>query len=242
VAAPGFPATRLSVLRGVASALPEERRQALDALAAAYWRPVYTYLRLHWRVAAEEAEDLTQSFFARALEKDFFSRYEPARARFRTFLRTCLDGFVSNQRAAARRLKRGGGQALLSLDFAGAEAALGHIEVPAEMDVEELFRREWVRALFADAVRELAARCRAQGRLVHFALFERYDLDPPPEGRPTYAALAAEFSLPPTQVTNFLAAVRRDFRRLVLERLRALTGSEEEFRAEARDLLGGGAP
>lgn len=235
----GFPATRLSVLRGVASAEPDERRQALDALAAAYWRPVYTYLRLHWRAAADEAEDLTQSFFARALEKGFFARYRPERARFRTFLRTCLDGFVSNERAAARRLKRGGGQVPLSLDFAGAEAALPYIQVPAEMGVEELFRREWVRALFAGATAELAAHLRGQGKDVHLALFERYDLDPPPEGRPTYAALAAEFSLPPTQVTNFLAAARREFRRLVLERLRALTGSEEEFRAEARDLLGG---
>ena len=64
-------------------------------------------------------------------------------------------------------------------------------------------------------------------------------LDPPPEGRPTYAELAGEFALPVTQVTNHLFAVRRDFRRLVLDRLRAATGSEEEFRAEARDLLGG---
>jgi RNA polymerase sigma factor (sigma-70 family) len=241
VAGPGFPATRHSVLRGVASAEPEERRRALDVLATAYWRPVYTYLRLHWRLDAAEAEDLTQSFFARALEKEFFARYDPERARFRTFLRTCLDGFVSNQRAAAQRLKRGGGRVPLSLDFAGAEAELGRLAVPAEMGVEELFRREWVRALFADAVQELAARCRAQGREVHFALFERYDLDPPPEGRPTYAALAAELGLPPTQVTNFLAAARREFRRLVLERLRAQTGSEAEFRREARDLLGGGA-
>jgi len=234
-----FPLTRHSVLRNVASDEPEVRRQAWDALADAYWRPVYAYLRLHWRVPAEEAQDLTQGFFARALEKDFFAGYDPGRARFRTFLRTCLDGYVSNQRAAARRMKRGGGAVLLSLDFAGAEAGLVHSAPPAEADVEEIFRREWVRALFAEAVAALAARCAEQGKAVHFALFERYDLDPPPEGRPTYAALAAEFGLPATQVTNFLAAARREFRRLVLARLRALTGSEEEFEAEARELFGG---
>jgi hypothetical protein len=224
------------VLRGIASADEHVRHRAWDALAEAYWRPVYTYLRLRWRADADEAQDLTQGFFARALEKDFFARYEPARARFRTFLRTCLDGYVSNQRAASRRLKRGGG--LLSVDFAAAESALA--QPPAgDQDVEELFRREWVRSLFAAAVQDLQARCAAGGKQVPFAVFERYDLDAPPEGRPTYAALAEEFALPVTQVTNYLSAMRREFRRLVLERLRALTASEEEFRAEARDLLGG---
>jgi DNA-directed RNA polymerase specialized sigma24 family protein len=230
-----FPATRESVLRAIASPDAEVRQRAWDVLAGAYWRPVYTYLRLRWRVDADEAQDLTQGFFARALEKDFFARYDAARARFRTFLRTCLDGYVSNERTAARRLKRGGG--LLAVDFAGAEAELAGTAAGA--DVEELFRREWVRSLFTAAVQDLQERCRASGREVPFALFERYDLDAPPEGRPTYAELARVHGLPVTQVTNHLAAMRREFRRLVLERLRALTATEEEFRAEARDLLGG---
>src|SRR5262245_21036060 len=211
-----FPATRHSVLQSIASAAAEERQRGLEALAEAYWRPVYTYLRLRRGAAADEAEDLTQGFFARALEKGFFAQYDPRRARFRTFLRTCVDGFVSNQRAAARRLKRGGGVAPLPLDFAEAERGLGGSAAWPESDVEELFRREWVRALFAGAVDELRELCRASGREVRFALFERYDLDPPPEGRPSYAQLAGAFALPVTQVTNHLAAVRRDFRRLVL--------------------------
>jgi DNA-directed RNA polymerase specialized sigma24 family protein len=236
-----FPATRHSVLHSIASPEADERQRGLEALAEAYWRPVYKYLRLRWGAAADEAEDLTQGFFARAIEKGFFAQYDPARARFRTWLRTCLDGFVSNERASARRLKRGGGAAVLPLDFAEAEAEVSGSAAWPEAGVEELFRREWVRGLFAGAVADLRDECRASGRAARFALFERYDLDPPPEGRPTYAQLAEEFSLPVTQVTNYLAAARRDFRRLVLERLRAATGSEEEFRAEARDLLGGGA-
>jgi RNA polymerase sigma factor (sigma-70 family) len=236
-----FPATRHSVLHSLASPEEQQRQRGLEALAEAYWRPVYKYLRLRWGAAAEEAEDLTQGFFARAIETGFFAQYDPARARFRTWLRTCLDGFVSNERAAARRLKRGAGVAPLPLDFADAEAELSGSAAWPEANVEELFRREWVRGLFAAAVSELRDQCRAAGREVRFALFERYDLDPPPAGRPTYAQLAGEFALPLTQVTNHLFAARRDFRRLVLERLRAATGSEEEFRAEARDLLGGTA-
>src|SRR5215510_5198762 len=111
-----FPATRHSVVQAVADADPEVRRRAWESLAALYWEPSRAYLRLKWRVSAEDARDLTQAFFARALEKGFFDGYDPQRARFRTYLRTCLDGFVANERAAAGRLKRGGGQSHVSLD------------------------------------------------------------------------------------------------------------------------------
>ena len=72
-----------------------------------------------------------------------------------------------------------------------------------------------------------------------FAVFERYDLeDHDPEPRPRYADLAAEFSLPVTQVTNHLHWARRELRQAVIEKLREITASEEEFRAEARALFG----
>ena len=79
---------------------------------------------------------------------------------------------------------------------------------------------------------------RETGRQVHFALFERYDLDEKPGDRPTYQALAGEFGIPVTQVTNYLAVARREFRRIVLQRLREVTATDAEFRAEARELLG----
>jgi DNA-directed RNA polymerase specialized sigma24 family protein len=235
-----FPATRCSLVRATADPDPQVRRDAFAALVAAYWKPVYKYLRLQKSLANEDAKDLTQAFFARALEKDFFASYDPARARFRTYLRVCLDRFVAKERTAAGRLKRGGGVALLSLDFAGAEGELRHQEPATDGDLEAFFHREWVRSLFGLAVESLREQCAAAGKPVHFALFERYDLDGADAvERPTYAQLAAEFGLPTTQVTNYLAAVRRQFRALVLDRLRATTGSDDEFRAEARALLGG---
>jgi RNA polymerase sigma-70 factor (ECF subfamily) len=229
-----FPATRRSVLLAARDADPDVRRRALDTLAESYWKPVYKYLRVHHRVEEEPARDLTQGFFALALETGTFDRYEPERARFRTFLRLALDGFVINERKAANRLKRGGGVQPLSLDFDGAEAELA-LASPAELTPEEYFRREWVRALFGRAVERLRVHCETAGRPGRFAIFERYDLEPEP---PTYARLAAELGKTAVQVTNDLAAARRDFRRLVLEELRELTGSDAEFRAEARDVLG----
>lgn len=234
-----FPATRHSLLVAAGSADPQARRAAFDALVAGYWRPVYKYLRLRWRASDDDARDLTQGFFAAAFERGLLQRYDPARARLRTFLRLCLDGFVKNERKAAGRLKRGGGVLTLALDFEGADGELHQLELPDGSDLDAWFHREWVRALFAQAVDDLRARCRAAGKPQALRLFERYDLDEPgAQGRQTYAQLAREFELPVTQVTNLLAWARREFRAAVLARLRLMTASEEEFRAEALSLLG----
>jgi RNA polymerase sigma factor (sigma-70 family) len=232
-----FPLTRYSVLEAVASEDRSERERAFGALAQGYWKPIYKYLRVRWRAAKEEAEDLTQEFFTRALEKQFFDRYDPAVARFRTYLRTCVDRFVANQRRAAGRSKRGGDLKAVPFDFAAVEGELAQSGIPESVDVEEYFQREWMRSFFEGTVDALRRRCEGLGKRAHFQLFERYDLE---DGgaRPTYGQLAAELGLPVTQVTNYLSWVRREFRRLALERLRATAASEEEFRAEARQVLG----
>lgn len=240
----GFPATRLSLVRALASGEERVRRPAFDALVAGYWRPSYKYLRVRWRLAPEDAEDLAQDFFTRVLEKRYFDAYDPDRARFRTYLRTCLDRFVAKQRRAAGRLKRGGGAPVLPLDFAGVEreleAGTGSATAAVEADPETWFQREWRRALFARALADLRERCRQEGKETRFAVFERYDLRGG-EGL-TYARLGEELGIPATQVTNHLAWARRELRKSLLDRLRELCGSEEEVAAEARGLLGGGSP
>ena len=246
VAVGSFPATRHSVVVGIASPDIQTRRVAFDALVSAYWRPVYKYMRIKWRRDREDAADLTQEFFARAFEKGSLGRFEPTRARFRTFLRVCLDGFVANEIKARGRLKRGGEMSFVPLDFAAAEHELSVHPAAngapatglANPDEDDLFRQEWVRGLFSDAVAALRASCEAGGKTTQFAVFQRYDLDDGSEARPTYTQLASELGIPVTQVTNYLAFARRELRRLVLERLRSLCATDEEFRLEARELLG----
>jgi RNA polymerase sigma factor (sigma-70 family) len=234
-----FPTTQRSVVEAAGSLDPEARRRAFDALIRVYWRPVYLHLRLRWHRTREDAEDLTQEFFARATSHGFFDGYDPARARFRTFLRTCVDRFAANARRAERRLKRGGGAPVLSLDFAGAERDLALSRPSADEAPDGRFHREWLRALFGEAADALRGLSQEGNREIRFRLFQRHDLDAAAAGeRPSYRALAEEFGLPVTQVTNHLAWARREFRRLVLERLRQLSGCEEEFRAEARELFG----
>jgi DNA-directed RNA polymerase specialized sigma24 family protein len=234
-----FPATRPSVVRDLGSVDPVRRAAAHDALARSYWRPVYVYIRLRWRRSPEDAQDLTQEFFTRAFEREYLSRYDPAKARFRTFVRTCLDGFLANEDKAAGRLKRGGGVTITSVDFARFDADLAAHARSDEPDPERWFHREWIRGLFTDAVDRLRTHCDAEGHGRAFTLFLRYDIEGPDAGeRPSYAILARETGLRVTDVTNELAWARRAFREIVLQLLRDVCTSDDEFRAEARDLLG----
>jgi RNA polymerase sigma factor (sigma-70 family) len=197
---------------------------------------VYGHLRLKWRAQPADAEDLTQEFFARAMDRGFFDGYDPDRGRFRTFLRACLDRFAANSRRDKGRLKRGGGVILVSLDFAGLEGELARAEAG---DPDEWFDREWLRSLFRDAIDELRACSLGTTREIRFRAFERHDLLPAgDEERPSYRELAEQLGVPVTQVTNHLAWARRELRRLLLERLAAVSGSDGELRAEASELLG----
>jgi RNA polymerase sigma factor (sigma-70 family) len=233
-----FPPTRHSVVRAALSENAAIREEAFSELVAVYWKPVYKYIRLKWSVSNEDAKDLTQEFFTAAFEKSFFDPYDPGKSKFRTFLRVCVDRLVANARKAAGRIKRGGQAEILSLDFEAAETELSRVHIVPDGGLEEFFDREWIRSLFALAIDDLQRDCQKSGKLTHFALFVRYDLDPEVEGRPTYAQLADELQLPVTQVTNFLALTRSEFRRHLLTRLRRITGSDEEFSNEARRLLG----
>jgi RNA polymerase sigma factor (sigma-70 family) len=229
------------VVDAARSSDPGEQASALDALFAAYWKPVYKYVRLRWNRPAEDAQDLTQGFFAELLERELLAKYDPAKSRLRTYLRVCVDSFVMNEDKAARRQKRGGGAAHVALDFAAAEGELSGVamdpaSIPSPESLEEWFEKEWVRSLFAMAVEDLRELCRERERDRTFRLFEDYDLAG--DSEISYENLAAEYAIPITDVTNALSWARREFRRIALERLREVCGSDEEFRREARAVFG----
>jgi RNA polymerase sigma factor (sigma-70 family) len=230
----GFPPTRHSAVALVRSGDPAARARGLKTLSSVYWRPVYSYLRLRWHRPHEEAADLAQEFFADVVQKELIARFDPSRARLRTYLRVCIDGLVANHDKAAARQKRGGGAPPLPFDFEEEiERLNGRGDSP-----ETLFEKAWTRGVFALALRRLQDECTSDGKAQHYALLEQYDLA---GERPTYAELAQRFGIAVTDVTNHLFRVRRELRRIVLEVLRELTASDEEFREEARALLGEGA-
>ncbi len=228
-----FPSTQWSAIISLRDGNPD-REVALESLIRMYWKPVYKYLRIRWRKSNEDAKDLTQSFFARLIEKDFIRTYDPSISRFRTFLRTCLDGFASNELKAANARKRGGAFRFESLDFHQAEAEVRN----SPPTPEECFEREWIRSLFSLTLEELRARLEETGRKTHYLIFEKYDIERSSEEKLSYDDLAVEFGIPVSAVTNYLSFARREFRKIALTKLREITGSESEYRSEARRVFG----
>ena len=237
--APAFPATRRSAVAAVGSDDPAERARSFDILVRAYWKPVYKHVRLKWNRACADAGDLTQGFFARAFEKRWFADYQRDKALFRTYLKTCLDRYVMESLRDQSRHKRGGDAIRLSLDFDFAEEELARTGAPSAAAVDAVFDAEWTRSLLASAVSRLEATCAEQKKDAYARVFRRYVLEGESEGaRPSYKAIADELGITVSDVTNYLAWTRREFRRLVLEELREITASEEEWRSEARAVLG----
>ena len=218
-----FPSTQLSLLEAVASggSLPNA---ALDRVAALYWKPVHRFVRLKFGKDADTAQDLTQSFFASAIEHEFFQRFDPARASFRTYLRMAVERFAANEHAAANRLKRGGDVTFEPVDS---------VEAAGESP-ESIFEREWRRQVFALALDDLKSQCDSAGKRVHWDVFAAYDLAD--DARPSYAELAARHAIPETSVTNYLAWARRMLRGFAEARLRGVTSGPAELRDEMRTL------
>ena len=217
-----FPSTQVSLLQAVSGgALAAD---AMERIAALYWKPVYRFVRVKLRLSNEDAKDLTQSFFASAIERDFFQRFDASRASFRTYLMMAVERFAANEYAAATRLKRGGGVAFEPVDETAVET-----EAP-----DQIFEREWRRQVFALAIEDLHAECERSGKQDHWAVFAAYDLAE--NARPTYASMAAQYSVPETQITNHLAWARRTLRTLVQERLRGVTSGTRELNDEMRRL------
>lgn len=221
--------TRPSAVADLLSGDAARRERTLGVIVRAYWRPVYKYLRLRYRRTAEEAEDLTQSFFEVAIQRATLSSYDPERARFRTFLRACLDRHVIDHHRRSTAQRRGG--AYQHLDFTTAEAELS--AAPGR-DPEQAFDAEWLRHLMQLALEGLDAALAARDKPIHARLFRDFHLDDPP----TYAEAAARYGITTTDVTNWLHVARREFRRVALALLRDLTVDDDDFAAEARAVFG----
>jgi len=224
-----FPTTRHSLIHSAAGS-GTLAREALDSIVAVYWKPAYKHVRIQWKRSNEEAKDLVQGFFTALIEQRILAAFDPSKARFRTYLKGCLDHFVMKQDQRASRLKRGGGVTTLC-DFEAAER-----ELAGSPSVEDVFLREWQRQMFALGLEDLRELCRNAGKALHYRIFAQYDLAD--DARPSYAELAARHGIPVTSVTNYLAWARRELRRLVLLRLSSVTSGDPECQAEMRVLFG----
>ena len=223
-----FPVTRPSAVAGLLSDDPRRRARSLEVIAEAYWKPVCTYLRTRWGATTEQAEDLAQSFFETALRRDLLATYQPARARFRTFLRACLDRHAIDMHRRAVAERRGGGAPTLEL-------AAADVAVAAADDPDKVFEAEWLRHLMQVAIARLDAALAAANKPVHAALFHEFHVG---DAAPTYAEAASRHGITTTDVTNWLHVARKEFRKIAIDLLRELTVDDDDFASEAMAVFG----
>ncbi len=204
---------------------------ALERLCRIYWYPLYAHVRRRG-YGPEDAQDLTQEFFARLLAKHWLNMADAHRGRFRTFLLAALDHFLANEWARAHCTKRGGGKAVFSLDSEGAEARY-HVE-PADPDAGRLYERRWALTLL-ECVFE-----RLRGEFTPLDRSERFEqLQPHLIGDKTgqtYAALAGAWQTTEAALKMTVSRMRRRYRQLFLEEIAQTVSAPEEVEAEVRHL------
>src|SRR5213592_2503020 len=140
-----FSTTHWSVVLAAGQDFRTARQAAVERLCSAYWYPLYAYVRrLGYDV--QDAEDLTQGFFARLLEKNYLAQVDRQKGRFRSFLLACLRHFLADQQDCAKAVKRGGRCTFIPLETQSAEDRY-RLEPIDEMSAEKIFERRWALTL-----------------------------------------------------------------------------------------------
>src|SRR6266480_1817442 len=157
-----FATTRWTVVLAAGRPKAPHADVALEELCRTYWYPLYVYVRRH-ASTREDAEDLTQAFFARFLEKNYLEGLNSERGRFRAFLLASLKHFLANEWDRANRQKRGGGQSTLSLDWQNADTKY-QIDPADHLSPDKLYDRAWAVTLLERVIGRLRDESVAEGR------------------------------------------------------------------------------
>jgi RNA polymerase sigma factor (sigma-70 family) len=228
-----FASTRWSLVAAAGQRDSPESEAALAHLCGLYWYPLYAYARRRLP-RAEDAQDLTQEFFALLLEKDYLRQADQRRGRFRAFLLTAFQRFLAKEHERANAQKRGGGRQPLALDFPEGERRYQH-EPGHTVTAEALYERGWALTLLQQALARLREEQTAAGKGRLFeCLKETLTGDDVP--RP-YADVAAELGLSAEAVKVTVHRLRRRYGELLRAEIAQTVTTAEEIEDELRDLL-----
>ena len=223
-----FPPTRWTLILS-SRADPESRGKALQELFDIYWKPLYFFARRKG-MQIESAKDAVQGFCIHLLGRDFLDRLDPARGRFRAYLKTGFENFLRNLHESRTAQKRGGAAKTVSLDFELAERDLAH--APAEADAA--FDREWAVGVMERALARLRAEFESGDRQGPFDVVLKFFRPGEP---PTYAAASKECGMSTVRFKAFLHRARARFRQLVRDQVSHTLPDTAEADAEVAHLM-----
>ena len=228
-----FCTTRWSLVLLAGQGGSRQADEALNQLCRTYWYPLYAYVRRKGH-DAEDAQDLTQAFFAHLLEKNYLARANPDKGRFRSFLITGLNHFLVNEWARAHAEKRGGGHVPISLDATTAETWYGR-EPATDTTPEKIFEKRWALALLEQAAARLGKEHNTKGKARQLEL-----LKPFLSAEATlveYDRVARELGTNRDAVKMAVSRLRKRYRALVQEEVAHTVASPDEVQEELRWLF-----
>jgi len=205
-------------------------RAALERLCRTYWPPLYAYVRRSG-MNLHDAQDLTQEFFARLLEKDWLEGVDRERGRFRSWLLAAMKHFLANEWKRGRRLKRGGAAAFCSLDEHDAEARLLH--EPATDSPEKVYERRWAMTLLDQVMARLRTEMAGAGKLAHFEAL-KFCLA---GEKNAYADVGAQLGISEGAVKIAVYRLRERYRALLRAEIAETVAAEEDIEDELRSLF-----
>jgi RNA polymerase sigma-70 factor (ECF subfamily) len=210
-----------------------EAHHALARLCQIYWYPVYGFFRREGR-SPEEAEDLTQSFFADLLQKGDLAKVHPAKGRFRSFLLAAARNFLRNDWKSAHRLKRGGGTDIFSIDAIAAEEWY-RLEPIDASSPEKLFDRRWAETLIEQVLKHLEVEAKEAGQGARFEVLRDFVFGGPADL--SYAEAGAKLGLSESATTSAIHRLRSRFRDLLRSEVAQTVENPSDVESEMRDLL-----
>ncbi len=208
--------------------------RALEELCHTYWFPLYAYVRRRGH-SKEDAEDLTQAFFARFLEKNYLEGLSAERGRFRAFLLASLKHFLANEWDKSQRQKRGGQSAHLSLDWQTADTQF-QIAADNGLSPDQAFDREWAVTLLARVIERLRDECEREGRGRQFAELKIFLTAG--KGALSHAAAAEKLGINETAARVLVHRLRKRYRQLLQDEIARTLAEDADVDEEMRALFG----
>lgn len=228
-----FATTHWSVIVAAGDGHSPEAREALGVLCRTYWYPLYAYVRRQG-FAPDGAQDLTQEFFARFLEKDFLAQVDRAKGRFRSFLLTACKHFLANERDRAAAKKRSGGREIAALDFRSAEDRYS-LEPAHCLTPEKLFERRWAMTLLDQVLARLRQEFVVADKAKHFDVLKAFLTGQ--KYTEAHGEVGRKLGMSQGAVKVAVHRLRRRYRELLREEIMRTLDDQSEIEDEIRNLF-----